>query len=68
MKEESWKEILWQKKLLLKVLNLTTLLLKHLCPFNRSIVQVQKGDIISNFDIRLLIQMKTLSLPLVFIR
>lgn len=52
MKEENWKDLPCQKKLLLKVLNLTTPLLKH--PMFAWLRRTgPKGDVISNFDIRL---------------
>ena len=53
MKEENWKDLPCQKKLLLKVLNLTTLLLKHLMSAWLGKKSGPKGDVISNFDIRL---------------
>ena len=53
MKEENWKDLPCQKKLLLKVLNLTTPLLKHPMFAWLGKKQGQRGDVISNFDIRL---------------
>ena len=68
MKEENWKERPYQKKLLLKVLNLTTLLLKHPMSIWLEKKQGQREMSSPTLIFAWCNQIKTLSLPLAFTR